>query len=69
MPKATGLLAAIALALIAVGAFYRFRQSPAGHTPDAGYTDGADCIRCHGDIAKTYRETGMGRSLAAALSA
>jgi predicted CXXCH cytochrome family protein len=64
--SSAGLLAGIALALIAAGVFYRFRQSPAVPTPDDGYTDGADCIRCHGDIAKTYRETGMGRSLAAA---
>lgn len=26
------------------------------------YADPATCIRCHGDIAKTYRQTGMGRS-------
>lgn len=26
------------------------------------YADPATCIRCHADIAKTYRETGMGRS-------
>jgi Tfp pilus assembly protein PilF len=42
---------------------------PAAKTPavvhagiSATYADPATCIRCHADIAKTYRETGMGRS-------
>ena len=29
---------------------------------DTGYVDSATCAHCHEDIAKTYRQTGMGRS-------
>ena len=29
---------------------------------DSGYADPATCVRCHEDTAKTYRQTGMGRS-------
>src|ERR1700731_1243610 len=29
---------------------------------DTGYVDSATCAHCHEDIAKTYQQTGMGRS-------
>src|ERR1700722_14669186 len=31
--------------------------------PDSGYVDAAACAGCHAEIAKSYRLTGMGRSL------
>lgn len=33
---------------------------------DAGYVDSDVCARCHQEIARTYRQTGMGRSFYAA---
>jgi hypothetical protein len=46
-----------------------FHLWPSAGTPpvvnaqiNATYADPATCVSCHSDIAKTYRETGMGRS-------
>jgi len=51
-------------AALCAAAFYP-RQSPTvahAQQVDLGYVDPATCAHCHGDIAKTYRQTGMGRS-------
>lgn len=36
---------------------------------NSDYVDPAECVRCHRDIAATYRKTGMGRSFAKASTA
>jgi len=60
---ASPLIVAVALC---VGAFHQWRdwRPKAVHAQqvDTGYVDSATCANCHEDIAKTYRQTGMGRS-------
>src|SRR5882757_6398597 len=38
------------------------RAVPVQAQPKAEYVDSSICAGCHGDIAATYRQTGMGRS-------
>jgi tetratricopeptide (TPR) repeat protein len=64
------ILALIGIAVLCAAGFYAWRElRPAAHAPaqaDAhggeGYADPATCVSCHADIAKTYAQTGMGRS-------
>jgi Flp pilus assembly protein TadD len=62
-----GALAAIVVA--AVGVFFLERKASltsrgaaAPMAPSPDYVDPAECVRCHRDVAATYRKTGMGRS-------
>jgi hypothetical protein len=55
-------LTCVVLAASAWFYFHRFHQKPLGAGTESGYVDPAACARCHQDIAKTYRLTGMGRS-------
>jgi tetratricopeptide (TPR) repeat protein len=60
---AFGVIAAVSV----VGAICCVMKSPHpgrvyARQADTAYADPATCIRCHGDVAATYRETGMGRS-------
>jgi tetratricopeptide (TPR) repeat protein len=60
-------LAALACLGLAAGAYFlRLRRSNHAQPPgesDFGYVDPAVCGGCHAGIAKSYRLTGMGRSL------
>jgi Flp pilus assembly protein TadD len=66
----------IAIAVIAVGAGMLERSSlqilhdkvpPAAER--SGYVDPTKCVRCHQDVAASYRKTGMGRSFSSASAA
>ena len=56
----------ISLGVVTAGVFCPWRQTGPTHVyaqqADTGYADPATCIQCHGDVAATYRQTGMGRS-------
>ncbi len=62
----TGLLAVALIGALAGGAaWWRMRQGSAQLSSDAAssrYADPAVCEQCHGDIAATYKKTGMGRA-------
>ena len=61
-----GGVAAIALALVAAGLWLRSRdpkQAGVSAPAKSDYVDSAVCASCHQNIFKTYRLTGMGRSL------
>jgi hypothetical protein len=51
-------LACALMVAVAVGC-----RSPRAQTPSRLYVNPALCAGCHSGIAKTYRETGMGRSV------
>jgi tetratricopeptide (TPR) repeat protein len=56
----------IGAAALCAAAFYPWKwwRPRVAHAQqvDTGYVDSATCAHCHEDIAKTYRQTGMGRS-------
>jgi len=58
-------LALIGMAIPCAGGFYSWQELKPAPPPahmDNPYADPATCARCHAAIAKTYRQTGMGRS-------
>jgi predicted CXXCH cytochrome family protein len=55
--------AAVAATVAAAWAYWG-RQPRAAPAPPNAYVDAAICGDCHGEIAATYRKTGMGRSFA-----
>ena len=73
------ILAALGVTAV-LGAFYFFgvsgpqpevtwsNQSPGSASADAGHIDAAACAGCHAEVAKSYSQTGMGRSFYRALS-
>src|SRR5205807_2930798 len=70
-PYVVGFVATVAL--ISVGSGCRRRStearppSEAAHAqPANAYVDPSECARCHGEIARTFRLTGMGRSFSRA---
>ena len=57
--------AALVCALAGAGAWWHMRRAPNQLSSDAAssrYADPSVCEQCHGDVAATYRKTGMGRS-------
>ncbi len=65
MSRNTWLLAVVCLAG-AAATFFALRKTGPAPTPErakSGYVDPATCAGCHQEIAKSYRLTGMGRSL------
>src|ERR1051325_4888187 len=58
-------LAALGILVIAgAGAFYFLRRSGPASPPviESSYVGSRVCAGCHQEIAKSYRQTGMGRS-------
>jgi predicted CXXCH cytochrome family protein len=61
---------ALILCLSAVGGCSRPEpRSAARSTPASEYVDSRQCASCHAEIAKSYRQTGMGRSFFCATAA
>ena len=57
------ILAVVAGVLAALWTYRTLQPHPPSNPPNA-YVDAAVCADCHGDIAASYRKTGMGRSFA-----
>jgi tetratricopeptide (TPR) repeat protein len=63
--KRLAIVTVILVPVLYLTGFYSWRQPQPTHaTAQAatGYADPATCARCHGEIAKTFRQTGMGQS-------
>jgi predicted CXXCH cytochrome family protein len=57
---------AAACVVLAVAGFVLWRAQVASHVPkqiESGYVNPVTCAGCHSEIFKSYRRTGMGRSL------
>ena len=57
------------LCLIGLVPWHGSKPAHAATKTEPAYADPATCIHCHGDIAKTYQNTGMGRSFHRATAA